>query len=592
MKSTNSKLNAMKARKAQRNQVVITEVKDVNVMTTNEALKAVYNGTIGLRELLNIDKEIIDMTKCENPITVMQKIYSAGSKVGEVTIDGQNMYMIDVTEEAGFEAFKNGLKELKERNSHTPYESVWIEGYNMFKQFNFATGQYYVYYVVSNEEMQMLQDRIKAMSKNEMTVEDAKALQADLPPFIRAWQESSIDVSKDKDKVFDIPMDEVLGKTKTLSQLTKKFREEINFGFSAIKKAKQQGKVLPKFKYTNALVEAANPIVDLMGHVNIALQETTVEELNGDIKDIYAQSNNSAYEEFIDDTRISKELALFIKGIYNICYAAKNDNKTITEEDFALFRNVIYTTAAGYEVAAKDVVRVAIATAMTTVYRDKEGRIVAKDADVNRFKQYPVSSIFPNEFFEARANVGKAEDERITAYKTYKPEEILYDVQRDIEDEEEIVFVDGVSADGMIELTIPDFNGTLVEFEGNLIHFINAYEYEDVHALLASERTFKEGATTDELLRLKAGDMAACDNGEFFRSILKEQEAKGQKIMQASVTGAKANLLKTVHNNTNAFVCQFVANCDLTKGQTIDITSVKTYIPANGVQQSFLIVLA
>ena len=579
MKSTNTKLNSLKANKeARRNQVVVTEVKDVRTIAMDEALKSVYNGTIGLRELLNINKPIIDMTKCENPITIMQKIYSAGSKVGEVTIDGQNMYMIDVTTEEGFATFKDGLKELKEKENHVAYESVWIEGYNMFKQFNFATGQFYVYYVVTNEEMAMLQERISKMSKNKMTVEDAKAVQADLPPFVRAWQESSIDVSKDKSKVFDITMDKVLGKTKTLSQLTKKFRENIDFGFNAIKRAKQQGKVLPEFKYTNALVEAANPVVDLMGHVNIALQQTTVEVLNDEMKDLYAQSNNNAYEEFIEDARISKELALFIKGIYNICYASRTENKKISKEDYALFRDVIYTTAAGYEVAAEDVVRIAIATAMTTVYKDKNNNIITKDADVNRFKQYPVTNIFPEEYVEVMTGVA--------AHKTYKPEEILYDVQRNIEDEEEIVFVNGLSEDGMIELVDPEFNGTLVEFEGNLVQFINAYEYNEVSALLA-ERTFKAGATTDELVRLKAGDMSACDNGEFFRTILKEQE-----VTEALVTGANANLLKTAYNGTNAFVCQFVANCDLTKGQTIQIANVKTYEPANGTQQTFLIVLA
>lgn len=580
MKTTNTtKLNSLKANKARKAAVVVTETKEVKDIAIEDALKAVYNGTIGLQELLNINEEIIDMTKCENPITVMQKIYSAGSKVGEVTIDGQNMYMIDVTTEEGFEAFKGGLKELKDRKNHTPYESVWIEGYNMFRQFNFATGKFYVYYVVTNEEMQMLQNKIVAMDKNKMTVEDAKALQADLPPFVRAWQESSIDVSKDKDKVFDITMDKVLGKTKTLSQLTKKFREEIDFGFNAIKTAKQQGKVLPKFQYRNALVEAANPVIDLMGHVNIALQETTVEVLNGDLKDLYAQANNKAYEEFIDDARINKELAYFIKGIYNLCYAAKTENKRITKEEFALYRDVIYTTAEAYEVAAEDVIRIAIAVAMTTVYKDKDGNIITKDADVNRFKQYPVTSLFPNEFVEVRTGVA--------AHEVLRPEDILFDVQRDIEDEEEIVFVNGLSEDGMIELVDPEFNGTLVEFEGNFIHFIDTYAYNEVHALLANERTFKEGATTAELAKLKTGDNTACDNGEFFRQLLNDQ-----MIKEAVVTGANANLLKAPYKNTNAFVCQFIANCDVAKGQTLEINDVKTYVPSNGTQQTFLIVLA
>ena len=355
MKNTNL-VNQIKAMRTNKEQNKVESTNQLVVTGTNDLLASVYNGTVDLQQLLNIEDAIVDMTKCENPITVMQKIYSAGSAVGKVTIQGQNMYMIDVEEDKGFEIFKKGLKELKDRDEHTPYESIWIEGYNMFKQFSFATGQFYVYYVVTNEEMHMLQDRIKLMSKDKMTKEDAKALQADLPPFVRAWQESSIDVSKDKDKVFDIPMDAVLGKTETLSQLTKKFKDDIDFGFNIVKKAKQQGKVLPEFKYSNALVEAAAPVVDLMGRVNIALQETTVEVLNNDMKKLYAQSSNKAYEPFLEDAQICKELAYFIKGIFGLCYASKTEGKKISKEEFELYRNVIYTTAAAYEVAAEDVV--------------------------------------------------------------------------------------------------------------------------------------------------------------------------------------------------------------------------------------------
>ena len=255
-----------------------------------------------------------------------------------------------------------------------------------------------MYYVVTNEEMAMLRDRIAAMSKDKMTVEDAKLVQADLPPFVRAWQESSIDVSKDKDKVFNIRMDEVLGKTATLSQLTKKYKDSISFGFDAVKKAKHSGKIVPNFKYTNEAVEKDAPVVDLMGRVNIALQETTVEKLNGALKSLYAVSNNDLYAPFINDVQISKELAYYIKSIYNICYDSIDDEYGLTKERFEVLRNVIYTAALNYGVDREDVIKVDIATAMTKVYKDKEGNIITKDANVNRFKQYPVANIFPDEF--------------------------------------------------------------------------------------------------------------------------------------------------------------------------------------------------
>lgn len=568
-KMMNANMSKLLAKK--NNKAVVASVNTLVNNRTDEVLSTVYNGTVDLKTLLNITDKCIDMTQCQFPIKTMQLIYSAGSEVGKVTIQGQNMYMIDVTTEDGFEIFKDGLKPLKNKATHVPYESVWIEGYNMFKQFNFTTGQYYVYYVVTNEEMAMLKDRIAAMSKDEMTVEDAKLVQADLPPFVRAWQESSIDVSKDKDKVFNIRMDQVLGKTETLSQLTKKYKDSISFGFDAVKKAKHAGKIVPDFKYTNEIIEKEAPVVDLMGHVNIALQETTVEKLNGALKSLYAVSNNDLYAPFINDAQISKELAYYIKSIYNICYDSIDDEYGLTKERFAVLRNVIYTAALNYGVDREDVIKVAIATAMTKVYKDKEGNIVTKDANVNRFKQYPVANIFPDEFVSVLTDM--------PMYDTFIPEETISNITRDIEDNEEIIFVNGVSEDGCIELYDAEFNGALVEFEGNLIHFKDVYAFDVANALLANENTFKEKATKEELMRVKSGDKSACDNGEYLNSV-------HESLTEAVITGANANLLTA----NKHFLCQFIANYSAVKG-AVAINDIITYEPDNGTQQTFLILV-
>ena len=575
MKTTNNtNLNKLMNKKS--NKGVVESMEQLNNKVSQEVLESVYNGTCDLRTLLNITEEEIDMTKCEFPIKTMQLIYAAGSKVGEVTIDGQNMYMIDVTTEEGFAAFKDGLKPLKSNKAHTPYESVWILGYNMFKQFNFATGQFYIYYVVTNEEMRMLKERIEAMSKDKMTVEDAQKLQADLPPFVRAWQESSIDVSKDKDKVFDIPMNKIIGKTRTLSQLTKKYREAIDFGFDKVKKAKHDGKIVPNFAYANESVAAANPVVDLMGHVNIALQETTVEKLNGTIKSLYAKANNDLYAPFLNDTQISKDLAFFIKSIYRICYASIDDEyDQITEEKYAELRNVIYTAALEYGVDREDVIKVAIATAMTSVYKDKDNNIVTKDANVNKFKMFPISNIFPNELVYTLADQPQ--------YNTYNPQETISLMTRNIEDNEEITFVNGVSEDGCIELYDTTFNGTLVEYEGNFIEFIDVFEFNVSNALLVTDDTFRKGATRDEILRLKTGDKAACDKGEFFDEL-------HQELTTVNITGANANVIKTAYTNNNVFLSKFVANYAVVKGE-IAVRDIVTYKPENGTQQLFLILV-
>ena len=568
-KMMNANMSKLLAKK--NNKAVVVSVDTLTRNRHDEVLSSVYNGTVDLKTLLNITDKCIDMTQCEFPIKTMQLIYSAGSEVGKVTIQGQNMYMIDVTTEEGFKAFKKGLVPLKNKATHVPYESVWIEDYNMFKQFNFTSGQYYVYYVVTNEEMTKLRDRIAAMSKDKMTVEDAKLVQADLPPFVRAWQESSIDVSKDKDKVFNIRMDQVLGKTKTLSQLTKKFKDHIDFGFDNVKKAKHAGKIVPDFKYTNDKVEKEAPVVDLIGRVNIALQETTVEKLNGALKSLYAVSNNDLYAPFVNDAQISKELAYYIKSIYNICYDSIDDEYGLTDERFEQLRNVIYTAALNYGVDREDVIKVAIATAMTKVYKDKEGNIITKDANVNRFKQYPVANIFPDEFVSIIGNT--------VVYDTFIPEKIIFNITRDIEDNEEITFVNGVSEDGTIELFNKEFNGTLVEYEGKFVCFKDIYAFNVTNALLANENTFKEKATKEELMRVKSGDKSACDNGEYLNSV-------HESLTEAVIAGANANLLTA----NKHFLCQFIANYSAVKG-AVTINDIITYEADNGAQQIFLMLV-
>ena len=573
MKTTNNaNLNKLMNKKS--NKGAVESMKQLQNNRNNEVLNKVYDGSIELKQLLNITDKCIDMTKCENPIQVMQKIYSAGSEVGSTTVKGQNAYMTDVTTDEGFKAFKDALVMLKKQDNHVPYESVWIEGYNMFKQFNFATGQHYVYYVVTNEEIKMLADKIAAMSKDKMTKEDAQALQADMPPFIRAFQESSIDVSKDKDKVFTLN-----GKTVTIkaflntiaaySHLTKSYKDSIDFGFKAVKQAKHAGKVLPKFEYTNEARDAEKPVMDLMGHVTKALEDTATDKLNDSILELYKVADNSLYDQFVNDAEISRELAYYIKAIYRICYAAIAEGTKIADEDYAAMRNVIYTAALEYGVDREDVIRVAIATAMTKVYKDKNGSIKTKDADVNSFRTFPVANIFTDEFITVVA------DEVV--YETINPQDIICNMTRDIEENEELVFVDGVSEDGCVELYDTTFNGTLVEYEGNFVQFKDVYAFEVTNALLVNENTFRKGATKEELMRVKSGDKAACDNGEFLNSLTNE-------LTTATITGANANLLTA----NKAFLCQFIANYTAVKG-AVTINNIITYEPNNGEQQMFLL---
>ena len=575
--NNNTKMNNMIAKiKASKNAKVYAESMGQLVeVGTEELLASVYDGTIELRQLLNITDEIIDMTQCENPIQVLQKIYSAGSKVGTTTVKGQNAYMIDVNDEAGFEAFKNALVMLQENETHEPYTTVWKEGYNMFT-FTFENGQHYVFYVVTNEDMRMLEQKIKAMDKNSMTKEDAAALQADLPPFIRAWQESSIDVSKDKDKVFDYEIADFLNSIKVYSHQTKEFKDSIDFGFKTVKLAKQQGKAIPKFVYSNVARDAVKPVMDLMGHVTKALEDTAVDVLNADIKTLYAQSSNKLYTQFVDDALMSKELAYFIKRVYSVCYASINEGKSMSDEEFATLRNVIYSKAETLGVAPENVIRIAISAAMSTVGRnindDNTETIVVKDADINRFKQFPTTSIFPDEFVSVVGNT--------VVYDTISAN-LLIKLDRDIEDNEEIKFINGKSEDGDIELAV-NVTGTLVELDGNFIHIKDVYAYDFVDAFV-TDFTFIDGTDTaalKEFARDKKHNKTS-DKGEFLYSKL-------ANLSTLSVKGKNSNILVS----DRKYLCTMIQTGNLPMNTDVKLTNAITYRPTNGFQRIFIFVVS
>ena len=580
MNSNNmEKLNKLKALAARKDTKVVC-VETLVDERTDEVLSTVYDGTIGLKQLLNITEKCIDMTQCEKPIQVMQKIYSAGSKVGSTTTKGQNAYMIDVQTDEGFEAFKSALVMLKDRDIHEPYTTVWREGYNMFT-FQFENGKHYVYYVVTNEEIAMLRDKIQAMSKSKMTKEDAVALQSDLPPFIRAFQESSIDVSKDKDKVFTldgktIGLEAFLNTIKVYSHLTKTYKDSIDFGFKAIRQAKHAGKIIPCFKYTNDARDAENPVMDLMGHVTKTLEETATDKLNGAVKELYAVSDNSLYLPFVDCAEISKELAYFIKSVYRVCYASRTEEINITDEEFATMRNVIYTKATSLGVDREDVIRIAIATAMTSVTKqitdDNKEIIVTKDANVDKFSKYPVANIFPDEFVTV---VGDT-----VVYETYDPQVIISRMDRDITDNEEITFVNKVSEDGMIELNI-EFTGTLVEYEGQFVYFKDVYAFDYVEAFV-TETTFKEETTSQDLVAFSKNrkDRKTCDKGEYLNSIL-------QTTHTLSVTGKNNNIITA----NGKYVAIMNQTANINKGETVSVKPI-SYVPDQGTQQVFIFVVS
>lgn len=539
----------------------MANLSNVKMNRTNAMMGKVIDGSIKLDNLLQMKD--IDMMNCLYPIQVMQKIYNAESLVGAVTVVVGNICNIDVTIPEGFQAFKASLLQLKDKAHHEAYgETIWVEGVNVL-EYKFANGHYYRFFIVTNAEMKAIEDKIANMSKNGMTVEDAIALQRDLAPILRAWQESSIDCTKDKNKKFNYDFRKFFKKIDVVSTYNKKFASRISMNTKEVFKDHSKN-----FKITLPSDTDEEVYKDLVGLVSEEIRTAAEQLYNGDLKDIYAMSTMEAYEPFIGYAKENDELALFIKGIYQLCYNSLTKvngmaQPKIADDQYATIRNAIYSKALDLGIEFEDVIKVAIDTAMCTVKETKENGIVVGNSDVEAFREYPVKNIFPREYQVALTN--KPYMEAIATV-----EDIL-DLRRDLMDNDTIEFIDGTSVDNKVVL-VNDFTGVATVCGKELVAEANVYEFEEVTAMLIY-KTFDEMAT--------GKNMKYDIEGSYLLKLKENYELGGIRVTGRACNGLRNDgHLIGVFRGTRAFV----------KDEMINVADMLDYTPRNGAQRYFLVI--
>lgn len=527
--------------------------------STIATIARIENGTATLKDLTAMkDVKEINFSKCLRKINMIQRIYSGGSAVGACTIVAGNMYTVELTEE-NMHVFKDAIsnKILKERAEHVPYgESIWVEGYNMFSEFKFETGQHYVYYVVTNEEMRLLETKIAGMDYNSVTLADLQALQADLPPFVRSWQESSIDVSKDKSKVFVYNYDHFFSKIDVTSTFLKSNMDNITINLKSIKDEHRAGKTDFNFAIELPLTDKVLP--DMLGKCNIAYKEATEEFYNGNLARLYGMSNREYYRQFANDCEQYPELALYINQVFTLIKQSFNDEAGLAKEQYALLRNAIYTKAVEYGVEdLTKVVRIAVSVAMRNV-KMKDREIVIGEANVDNYKPFLVQRLFEKEYEVLRTN--KPMTEELTLVWVEKGIEIT--------EGQTVEFVSGFSTDDTVEVE-ELFTGTAYNRGGKLVYDIDVYEYEETKSVVTLE-TFAEEATAANLV---------ADKGQFANEYFNNNNA-------ISIAGKNANVLA----NGKTLVGKTVSSPALKGNYTVEQTI--SFETTENRARVFLVVLA
>ena len=550
----------------------------VETLAVNHYQRAIDNGTATKESMLEMKS--VDATNSERPISLLQENYNPINTVGQVTNRCTATYTVDVTTDKGFEAFKNAFVDFKEEGTHIEYTTIWKEGYNVFKQFNMLNGRFFTIYVISPVEFEMFKDKLSHVVKSELTVEEAKQIQIDLEQLTRAWQESSIDVVKDKSKDFDIKFDQVLNNIVVKHSFIKKFKDNMNFNEDAVFTAKREGKDLPDFKFDIKGVDSEgneltlNDIADdLIGNANMAAIEAAEEFFNGTVKTIFGMASETFLNNYVNASYISKELALFIKDIYRIINAARNENIVLEKEDYAKLRNAIYSKAFDLNVAKEDVVKIAINMAMTTAkakWEVKEGtaklvEIDVYEPDTNKYYDSIVKQLFANEYvYEVTGQVYR---------KQLDAMEVIDTITEDWTDGITKEFVDGLSTDGTVVLggKYYDFTGFMTVEETGLYVEQDIYAFEYINCFILN-KTHKAGSTA------KAEKF---DNGEHIADMLE----KNHGLENVAIIGKNANIVRTGAELTG----RIAVPAGLTK-QEILVNDVYSFKAKNNQQRIFLVI--
>ena len=473
---------------------------------------------LGIADKMTLPKDVL-------PYAVMALNYDCNSKVGKWTNLAMAICTSLPTEYFNEDGTPNKNRLMKAFKCMTlngtveHYESIFKERINVV---DFFLKEYGVYKIrthyVSNKEIKLFKERLENLNLNTLTVEDVKTIQSDLWFLFRAWQESSIDMTKDKSKQFELAMDEILGRIDVRTNV--KFADIIvnNYAIEAAKYNDE--KEIPDFIIDFGRYDDENEDSDV-DYIETTLSvfqhklRCSLEPEMQEIANVYVRTNNSRYEKYNRNAKNAPELAKTISNVIKIakdCDATKETRLTVA--DYMILRAVIYQEAQDLEVKDEEVVKVALGTAGTFVGTSKRtGEAYVADFDAKTFSRNAkyVERLFGNILVAEKGHL--YESEMVTDNNEIKvevePIHIFADVDNgvyeavngDVYDGDALIFDIDKKVSGKVEVT-----------DDGVYYLYDVYTELDKmpeidvvisNKLLAEEEIEERGTEVVELLTLK-----------------------------------------------------------------------------------------
>ena len=319
-----------------------------------------------------------------NPLVVLALSYDQDSMVGKWTNMAMNICTAlpsELVNESGkganehFKAaFPNAGKSasIAGKVGAKGYKSIFSEEinvsiFNLLVDDSFEVEAYYV----SNKEINAFDKALRNLDLEEITVADVMAIQADLWFLFRAWQESSIDMTKDKQKQFALGMDEILG---VLNVRTGVKFADIRTNEYKIKSAKYDKMIkaheLPVINIDFAEYDDEEGFCETsLSEMQHAIRLVAEEELQV-IADGFMNADITKYEVFNQAAQNQPELAMLVMDLFRVIKDYNNVNreekqagKKLTSKDYALLRAILYNDAKELDIAIEEVAQVVLGVA-------------------------------------------------------------------------------------------------------------------------------------------------------------------------------------------------------------------------------------
>lgn len=497
-----------------------------NRSKTAERLEQLENGDITKETFLKLSDLVLPDHLKKNPLIIMALNYNRISKVGPWTNKAMNNCTALPSEfinESGVGAnkkFFDAFKCANKNGKRTGYKRIFTDGLNVHT-FTLRDNDDFkvIVYYVSNIEVEMFRDAIAALNPFELTVEDIRNIQADLWYLFRAWQESSIDMVKDKEKAFAIAMDEVLGSIKVRTGV--KFQDIITNEYrlrsakynKMIKTADLPTMLIDFAEYDDDTDEFCETSLSEMQH---EIRKTAEQELQT-VADMFMDTDVSVYEKFNDIANEYPELSMTVMDIVKIIKDYNNTNKEekkagkkLTAKDYALLRAILYSDAKEMGIAIEDVAQVVFGVVgsgavYSYVNDDNEEVIVIREFDpAIMSKQLYIAELLLNNIAVLEKGIlfhsDMIHDEQYILTEV-EPHHVFADVQNG---EYNMFNGDVYGADNNLLFdTNCEYTGkVLVNDEGVYFLYDPLTEVEDIPAIKAvfTDETIEEDEVADEYL--------------------------------------------------------------------------------------------